>query len=87
MIFKKKEVADVDGHKWNLALLDTKERIKYLKENNYIFPNNKKIKDILLDPLNNVLSLTDNGDLYINDYLYTNIAMKLKIKPKIVNDA
>jgi hypothetical protein len=36
-------------------MLNTKERVAYLKENNYLFPNNKEIKNILLDPLNNVL--------------------------------
>jgi hypothetical protein len=68
---KDKKVVDVDNHKWKLAMLNTKERIDYLKENNYLFPDNKEINDILLDPFNNVLSLTFDGDLYINNILYS----------------
>jgi hypothetical protein len=52
-------------------MLNTKERVAYLKENNYLFSNDKKIKNILLDPLNNVLSLTIDGELYINNILYS----------------
>lgn len=70
--FKTKEVIDIDGHKWNLSMLNTKERIEYLKGNNYLLPDCNDIKDILLDPFNNVLSLTKNGNLYLNDYLYSN---------------
>jgi hypothetical protein len=69
--FKVKEKIDVDNHKWKLAMLNTKERVAYLKENNYLFPNDKEIKNILLDPLNNVLSLTIDGELYINNILYS----------------
>jgi hypothetical protein len=68
---KDKKVVDVDNHKWKLAMLNTKERVAYLKENNYLFPSDKEIKDILLDPFNNVLSLTTLGDLYINNILYS----------------
>lgn len=70
--FQTKEVIDIDRHKWNLSMFNTKERIKYLKENNYLLPECNDIKDILLDPFNNVLSLTKNGYLYLNDYLYSN---------------
>lgn len=69
--FKTKEVIDVDEHKWNLSMLNTKERIEYFKDNNYLLPDCKDIKDILLDSFNNVLSLTKNGCLYLNDYLYS----------------
>lgn len=69
--FKNKEEIDVDAHKWNLSMLNTKERIDYLKENNYLLPNRTDINNILLDPFNNVLSLTNNGCLYINDCLYS----------------
>jgi hypothetical protein len=68
---KNKKLVDVDSHKWNLAMLNTKERIAYLKKNNYLFPNSERIKIILLDPLNNVLSLTFDGYLYINNILYS----------------
>ena len=34
-------------------------------------PNKGIIKDILLDSLNNVISLMNNGDLYVNNLLYT----------------
>lgn len=70
--FKTKEVIDIDEHEWNLSMFNTDERIKYLKENNYLLPDCNDIKDILLDPFNNVLSLTKNGYLYLNDYLYSN---------------
>jgi hypothetical protein len=69
---KDKRKVDVDNHKWKLAMLNTKERVAYLNNNNYLFPNNKEIKNILLDPFNNVLSLTFDGDLYINNILYSN---------------
>jgi hypothetical protein len=69
--FKTKKIVDIDNHKWNLAMLNTEERVAYLKENNYLFPNNKRIKDILLDPFNNVLSLTIECNLYINNILYS----------------
>lgn len=67
---KEKEEIDVDKYKWELSMLNTKERIEYLRKNNYLLPNKNNIKDILLDPLNNVLSLTNRGHLYINNYLY-----------------
>lgn len=69
---KNKAEIDVNKHKWNLSTMNIKERIDYLKKNSYLLPNKKDIKDILVDPFNNILSLTDSGYLYINDYLYAN---------------
>lgn len=73
-IYQVKNIKEVDVNvdKWNLSMLDTKERIKYLKEKDYLLPDIKDIKNILLDPLGNVLSLARNGNMYINDYLYCN---------------
>jgi hypothetical protein len=73
-IYKLKDniLVDVDYYKLYLNDLNINERVTYLKENNYLFPSNKQIKYILLDPLNNVLLLTKNKELYINDILYSN---------------
>lgn len=70
--FKDKEEINVDEHKWNLSTFnDLSRKINYLKEHNYTLPNQSDINSILLDPFNNVLTLTNKGDLYINEYLYS----------------
>lgn len=61
---------DVNSSKWDLSMLSTDERIKYLKKKDYILPNVNNIKYILLDPFDNVLTLEKSGNMYINDYLY-----------------
>ena len=69
--FKNKVVQNTDIDRFNIYIKNLRERIEYLKEKKYLFPNSEKIKDILLDSLNNVISLMNNGDLYINNLLYT----------------
>lgn len=61
---------DVNSSKWDLSTLNIDERIEYLKKKNYILPNANNVKDILLDPFDNVLTLEKNGNMYVNDYLY-----------------
>ena len=61
---------DVNSSKWDLSMLSTDERIKYLKKKDYILPNVNNIKYILLDPFDNVLTLEKSGNMYIHDYLY-----------------
>ena len=66
-----KRSENTDINRFNIYIKNVQKRIEYLKEKKYLFPNSEKIKDILLDSLNNVISLMNNGDLYINDLLYT----------------
>lgn len=69
--FKKKKEIGNSEHKYNISNMNIKEQINYLKENNYLLPNTNDIKRILIDPFYNVISLTNKGCLYINDYLYS----------------
>lgn len=69
--FKMKNEIENSKHKYMINNMNIKEQINYLKENNYFLPNTNDIKKILIDPFDNIISLTNNGCLYINEYLYS----------------
>ena len=71
LILKNKKEHNTDINRFNIYIKNTQERIEYLKEEGYLLPNKGIIKDILLDSLNNVISLMNNVDLYVNNLLYT----------------